>query len=559
MLVMSSGLAPCQALSSAHAGWIEFRTFHYEGRDEFSTGLSSQKGEYLNPILAGFYPDPSIVRVGEDYYIVNSSFAWFPGVPIFHSRDLVNWTQIGHVLDRPSQLALDGAGVSGGIFAPTIRYHDGLFYMITTNVTGTGNFYVTATKPAGPWSDPVRLPEIDGIDPSFFFDDDGSAYIVHNGPPPGNKPEYNGHRAIWLFPFNTKTGKVDGPGKIIVNGGVDISKHPVWIEGPHLYKHDGFYYLMAAEGGTAENHSEVIFRSRKVMGPFEPYTRNPILAQRDLPDSRPHPITSTGHADLVETQNGEWWAVFLGCEPYKDGFYNTGRETFLLPVKWVDGWPVILPAGQAVSRVSRRPSLPSAPTPAIPTHGSFSWTDGFRGAQLAAVYNFLRTPGKTWWDLASRPGSLLIEPRAEDLNSTHNPSLIAHRQQHADFSSSVEVVFRPEDTPSDAGLVAFQNETHSYFLGVRLEPGTNGGQRERTLFLEKWNGKASQEASVALRANASGVALKIVGTGSVYRFYFRPTGGEWQSIGGDQDGTVLSTKTAGGFVGAYIGMFARRR
>src|SRR5689334_15537757 len=168
-------------------GWIEFRSFHYEGSVPESAILRDAQRQYVNPILAGFYPDPSIVRMGGDYYLVNSSFSWYPGVSIFHSRDLVNWTQIGHVLDRPSQLPLKGAGISRGIFAPTIRHHNGLFYMITTNVSEGGNFYVTAKHPAGPWSDTVALPEIDGIDPSFFFDDDGHAYIVHNGPPPENK------------------------------------------------------------------------------------------------------------------------------------------------------------------------------------------------------------------------------------------------------------------------------------------------------------------------------------------------------------------------------------
>ena len=341
-----------------HSGWIEFRSFEYRGEDSLAQPTNPKADEYRNPILAGFYPDPSVVRVGEDYYLVNSSFAWYPGVPIFHSRDLVNWEQIGHVLDRPEQLPLSGAGVSGGIYAPTIRFHNGRYYMITTNVSQIGNFYVIAENPAGPWSNLIALPEIVGIDPSFFFDDDGKAYIVHNGVPPGNKPLYPGHRALYLFPFDVNSGKVSGPGKMIVNGGTDPAKNPVWIEGPHIFKRNGFYYLIAAEGGTAEQHSEVVFRSRSVDGPYESYSGNPILTQRTLPPSRPDPITSTGHADFVETQNGEWWAVFLGCETYEDDFYNTGRQTFLLPVKWVDGWPVILDADKVVPRVVTRPKLP---------------------------------------------------------------------------------------------------------------------------------------------------------------------------------------------------------
>jgi alpha-N-arabinofuranosidase len=551
MVLLVSAALRAQESSALHRGWIEFHSFQYRSEDPFSATLSAAR-QYLNPILAGFYPDPSILRVGEDYYLVNSTFAWYPGVPIFHSRDLVNWTQIGSVLTRPDQLQLDGAGVSEGVFAPTLRFHEGRFYMITTNISGIGNFYVTATNPAGPWSEPRKLPEINGIDPSFFFDDDGRAYIVHNGPPPGDMPLYSGHRAIWLFPFDEKAGKVSGPGRIIVNGGTDFSKQPVWIEGPHLLKHGGLYYLIAAEGGTGEQHSEVVFRSQAIRGPYEPYKRNPILTQRSLPDSRPGPITSTGHADFVETQDGEWWAVFLGCEPYQDGFYNTGRETFLVPVKWVDGWPVILQQDQAVPHAGKMPALPPSSPPAIPTHGSFDWVDNFDEPELPYVFNLLRTPSTRWWDLAEKPGSLLIQPRTEDLDSKHNPSLIAHRQQHANFSASVELQFNTEDMPSDAGLVAFQNETHSYFLGVRVNQ-----QHDRNLFLEKRNESVSQVASLEIPRGADRITLRIVGNGGRYRFYYQLPGGAWLPVGGDQDGTILSTKVAGGFVGTFIGMFAR--
>ena len=557
LLTTVCALSLAAQLPKTNQGWIEFRSFHYEGSVPESAIVRDSERQYVNPILAGFYPDPSIVRAGDDYYLVNSSFSWFPGVPIFHSRDLVNWTQIGHVLDRPSQLPLKGAGVSRGIFAPAIRHHDGLFYMITTNVSEGGNFYVTAKNPAGPWSDPVALPEIDGIDPSFFFDDDGHAYIVHNGPPPENKSLYSGHRAIWLFPFDEKAGKISGPGKIIVNGGTDISKHPVWIEGPHLLKHGEYYYLIAAEGGTEERHSEVVFRSKAVTGPYEPYSGNPILTQRTLPEGRPDPVTSTGHADFVETQKGDWWAVFLGCQPYRDDFFNTGRETFLLPVKWVDGWPIILNAGESVPLVVNRPALKAEASPVIPTHGTFSWTDTFREDRLPYVYNTLRAPGEAWYRLDRKSGSLFIQPRAEDLSSTGVPSLIAHRQQHANFSASVELVFHADDLASDAGLVAFQNETHWYFLGVRLTRDAGDTNPHRTLFLEKSNGERNSVASLPLASGLSKVTLKVDGRGATYRFSFLTPGGKWQQLGDDQDGTILSTKTAGGFVGTYLGMFAR--
>ena len=305
-----------------------FEWFEYVGKDPLSDA-PLDLGSYRNPILPGFYPDPSLCRAGDDYYLVNSSFAYFPGVPLFHSRDLVHWTQVGHVLTRPSQLNLDGLQVSQGIFAPALRQHAGTFYVITTLVGAGGNFFVTAADPAGPWSDPVFLPEIDGIDPSFFFDDDGHAYVVNNGPPTDGRGLYSGHRAIWIQEFDLKGQRLTGPRKVLVDGGVDLSKHPIWIEGPHVFRRNGWYYLIAAEGGTAEDHSEVVFRSRAARGPYVPWDKNPILTQRTLDPARPDPVTSTGHADFVETPDGAWWAVFLGCRPYEGGrLYNTGRETF---------------------------------------------------------------------------------------------------------------------------------------------------------------------------------------------------------------------------------------
>ena len=541
-----------QQADSAHAGWIEFRSFEYRGEDSLTQPVKPTSNQYRNPILAGFYPDPSILRVGEDYYLVNSSFAWYPGVPIFHSSDLVHWEQIGHVLDRPEQLALAGLSVSSGIFAPAIRFRDGRYYMITTNVRGIGNFYVTAANPAGPWSDPVLLPEIQGIDPSFFFDDDGKAYIIHNGVAPDDKPLYEGHRALYLFPFDVKTGKVSGPGKIVVNGGTDLAKKPIWIEGPHLFKHKGYYYLMAAEGGTSEQHSEVIFRSRSVDGPYESYSRNPILTQRTLAASRPDPITSTGHADLVETQNGQWWAVFLGCEPYQDDLYNTGRQTFMLPVRWVHGWPIILDTNKTVPRVVKRPELALQTGKSQPMTGPFQWTADFTGMRLPYALNMLRTPTSKWWSLDASRSALFLDPRPEDLDSKQDPSLIARRQQHGKFSSSVQVQLAESDKPSDAGLVAFQNETHSFFVGVRLSP-----DGKRRVFLEKRNADIAQVASADLPADAREVSLKVEGSGATYRFYYQAGAGTWTQLGPNQDGTILSTKKAGGFVGTYIGMFAR--
>lgn len=555
-------LPPAALAAAPESAWVEFDSFRYQGRDPVFEAAPPAVGEYYNPIVAGYYPDPSICRVGDDFYLINSSFSFFPGIPVFHSRDLVNWTQLGHVLERPSQLDLDGLPVSSGIYAPAIEHHDGLFYVITTNVRGIGNFYVTAKDPAGPWSDPITLP-IDGIDPSFFFDDGGRAYVVHNGPPPDNNALYNGHRAIWLWEFDPASRTVKN-GRIIVDGGSDIREKPVWVEGPHIFKRKGWYYLSCAEGGTGPNHSQVIFRTRKLSEPFVPAPQNPILTQRDLDAKRPDPVIALGHADLVETASGEWWAVFLGVRPYEQGKSNIGRETFLLPVTWKNDWPGILEKGRVLPNTLARPALPASPRPTPPTTGSFTWRDDFDAPQLGLPWLFLRTPRERWWSLSARPGSLLVEPRAVGLDSVEhkdtalnaNPSFIARRLQHVDFQSETTLEIRPETLASDAGLAALQNDTNYLFLGVRVRDG-----RAREVFLERRD-KSTPEAGIVaqqnLPANARHLELRISGVGKLLTFAYRfSEDAAWQVLAADLDGSLLSTQDAGGFVGAVVGLYAR--
>ncbi|HEY0041899.1 MAG TPA: glycoside hydrolase family 43 protein, partial [Flavisolibacter sp.] len=351
---------------------------------------AQKESYYSNPILSGFYPDPSICRVGNDYYLVNSTFSYFPGIPVFHSTDLVSWKLIGHVITREEQMDFTGKGVSRSIFAPTIRYHNGLFYVTCTMIDGKGNFVVTAKNPAGPWSNPTWLP-IDGIDPSLFFDGDGKCYITYNSIPPDNVSLYDGHRTIRINEFDYKNGKVLGENKIIVNGGTDLSKKPSWIEGPHIVKKFGHYYLISAEGGTGADHSVVAFRSKNIFGPYTSYEKNPILTQRHI-KGRKHPITSTGHADLVELPDGRWYTVFLGTRPYEGDYYNTGRETFLTPVVWENEWPLINPGVEDL-QYSYPVPFPSKTRKATGSKysGNFSYKDDFAGKALSKDWIFLRT------------------------------------------------------------------------------------------------------------------------------------------------------------------------
>ena len=541
------------AMTRGNAPVARFDWFQYEGRDSVYTTLNPRADQFLNPILAGFYPDPSITRAGNEYYLVTSSFVYYPGVPIFRSADLVHWTQIGSVLDRPSQLHVDSAAISRGIFAPVIRYHDGTFYMITTLVDRGGNFIVTAKDPGGPWSDPIWLRDVDGIDPSLFFDDDGKAYITNNGPPIG-APLYEGHRAIWVQEYDVANKRMVGPRSVIVNGGVDLAKKPIWIEAPHILKVKGEYYLICAEGGTAEQHSEVVFRASSPTGPYTPYGGNPILTQRQLDPSRPFPITSTGHADFVETPNGEWWAVFLGTRPYSDDLYNIGRETFLLPVRWVDGWPVILTGTETVPYQLTRPTLNAASSPIPVGDGNFSVRDDFSDVTLAKYWTFMRTVRTKWWDLASTPGWLTIAARSDDISGPGQPSFVGRRQQHAVASASTAMRFQPELAGDKAGLVAFQNETHHYFIGVARAGDSTVVRVEMS---DGARVKDSVIASAPIRVDPDeSVFLKIDARGGRYDFYYGQRPGQWIPLARDADGSILSTKRAGGFVGTMLGMYA---
>jgi xylan 1,4-beta-xylosidase len=511
---------------------------------------------FTNPILSGFYPDPSICKAGSDYYIVNSSFAYYPGLPLFHSKDLLNWKLIGHALDRPEQLNLDGAGVSRGLFAPAISYHSGTFYIVCTLIDKLGNFVITAKDPKGPWSNPVALPQVNGIDPALFFDDNGRAYILFNSIPPDNKPLHDGHRTIRMFEFDPVNLKVMGEEKLLINGGTDMAKKPVWIEGPHFIKKDGWYYLICAEGGTGYNHSEVVFRSRTVEGPFVSYEKNPILTQRHLDPKRKDPITTTGHADLVEGPDGKWWAVFLGCRPYEGDHYNTGRETFMAPVEWKDGWPRFELGGDEVKYTY--PINAIADKNIEPFNGNYYFRDDFNKEKLNDRYVFLRTKREDWLhaELKVTSGARLqMDLRPETISGTANPSFIGFRQPHIKGYAATSLNFEAVKENEKAGLLIFQNENHFYFLCKSVEQGVQVVQ----LYKGAGNTNKGKEpellVSRPLKKN-KGLLLKIEAKANSYAFYYAKNNGKWMLLMDGLDAKFLSTKGAGGFVGCIYALYA---
>ena len=498
---------------------------------------------FRNPILPGFYPDPSICRVEGDYYLVTSTFAYFPGVPIFHSTDLGHWRQIGNVLDRPSQLPVSGCETSRGIFAPTIRWHEGLFYMVTTNVSGGGNFYVTAEKPEGPWSDPVWLKDADsiggadGIDPTLFFDGGKAYYLGTRERREG--PRYYGDNEVWLQELDLERGVLIGEKYALWHGAL---RNAVWPEGPHIYKRGGWYYLMISEGGTCYHHAVTVARSRTLTGPYEGNPANPILTHRHL--GHKYPIVNVGHGDLVQTQNGDWYMVLLASRPYGGYFRNLGRETFLASVTWEDDWPLVNCGDGVVRDTVAHTGLPASP--ADPP----DFREEFDGDTLGFAWMALRNPQEGDCTLTERRGWLRLRAAEGRLDCLDAPvSFRCVRQRHMSFDAETKMEFTPKADGDCAGLAVFQNHKYHYLLVYAREDGANALK-----LLKRENGVTEVLASRGIDAPL--LYLRISARGQDYGFHYAPEPGAYTALFEGADGRILSTDAAGGFVGTTVGLYA---
>lgn len=498
---------------------------------------------FSNPILSGFHPDPSICRVGEDYYMVTSSFVYFPGLPIFHSKDLVHWQQIGHGICRPDQLDYKNCETSLGLWAPTIRHHNGMFYIVNTFVSEgreakRDNFIITASNPAGPWSDPVFVEGADGIDPSLFFDDDGRLWYTGNCiVSPGL---YEGHHAIYLCELDSQTFRFIGNRTIIWDGNKTRSK---WIEAPHIYKKDGWYYLIVAEGGTFTNHSVMMARSKTIDGDYEICPRNPIVSHRHL--SLMSPISVVGHADIVETQNGEWWMTLLGVRPYEGFNYNLGRETFLVPVVWEkDGWLRIDTRNGLVNPEERLPNLAPAHYPVQST------CDNFDTETLGLVWNTVHPPLQPFYSLADNPGNLRLYLQPAAIHQIGTPAFVGRRQQHKEFQVSVSMNFSAETENEEAGLVLLSDDRFNYIF----VKGTENGQPVLSLFKTE-NGERSLLRRAFLPHDEK-LYLTLRGCTTFYGAYFGTKEDEYIPFSENLPASLLSSTVNEGFTGVYIGMYA---
>lgn len=485
---------------------------------------------FKNPIIEGFSPDPSVCAVGEDFYLVTSSFSYFPGVPIYHSRDMVNWHQIGNVLERESQLNLTEASSSRGIFAPTIRYHNGTFYMITTNVSYGGNFVVTATDPAGPWSEPYYLEGAIGIDPSLFFDEDGRCYYTGTRPNPTGVT-YNGDWEVWLQELDLKTMKLIGVSTAIWKGAM---RGVIWPEGPHLYRKDGYYYLMIAEGGTGPNHSATIARSEKVDGPYEGYANNPILTHRHLGSA--FPVQHVGHGDLVATPDGKWFIVCLASRKF-EGSSNLGRETFLAEVIWEDGWPVVNPG---VGRLleEQEIDMPLAP---------FEEKTLYPLDRIHQEFLFIRNPDMAHYDVNAREGWMRLIPSATTLQSeSGSPTYLGLRQASLWFDYSVCMETHLIEG-AEAGIVIMQSENYTLRLVLVRSDRKRVVQLITTIDgLEQVVGEVDVPETEMI--------LRLVGEGQKVKGLVTVNGKE-QLVAENVPTHYLSTEVAGGFVGCTLGLY----
>jgi alpha-N-arabinofuranosidase len=484
---------------------------------------------YQNPVLPGFYPDPSICKVNDDYYMVNSSFGYFPGVPIFHSKNLVNWEQIGYVLNREEQLPLAKAQTTLGIFAPTIRYYDGLFYMITTNITDKGNFYVTAKNPAGPWSNPFWI-ATPGIDPSLFFDDTGKVYVTsaQNWGAVKNR--------IVMSEIDITTGKLLSEPVTIWKG--TGGKYP---EGPHLYKKDGFYYLMIAEGGTEYGHKVTIARSKNIWGTYESNPANPILTHANSNEEN-NPIQGTGHADLVQTTDGSWFMVALGFRPLND-HQILGRETFLAPLVWKPNeWPLVNGTG-SISLDMKVDKLPGQLSVK-----NYDQMEDFSEDQLGLEWNHINNPIPQNYSLAERKGYLRLRGSEKSLSENPGVTFVGRRQQQFNFNAVTTIDFNPITDNEEAGITIYKDALHHYKLFIRKI----GKERELVLAYHIGNIKAI-EKRIPLKKGT--VKLSVSGTPEFYEFGFSQENNSITTLG-KVETKYLSTETAGGFTGAYIGLYA---
>jgi xylan 1,4-beta-xylosidase len=503
----------------------------------------------INPILPGFNPDPSILRVGDDYYIATSTFEWFPGVQIHHSRDLINWRLLTRPLNRLSQLNMIGNPISCGIWAPCLTYDKGTYYLVYTDVKSfmsnykdTHNYLVTTNDITGDWSDPIYL-NSSGFDPSLFHDDDGRKWLVgmqwdHRVMPAGKSR----HKYLIIQEYSVAEKRLVGPITKIYDGTTLRT-----IEAPHIYKKDGWYYVMCAEGGTWHDHAVTVARSRNILGAYETDPENPMLTSADDPLN---PLQKSGHASIVETQKGDWYMVHLCGRPIPNkGRCTLGRETSIQKIKWEDGWIRLAHGGHNPKLEVEGPGLEEQPWNIEPSR------DDFDNDKLNINWQTLRIPlGEDILTLKERPGYLRLYGR-ESLRSHHTQALAARRWQAFKFRAQTCVEFEPETYQQMAGLVCLYDTENYYYLRVSL----NDNMEKVLGIMKAENNAYSEPVGGTSEINITGwerIHLRVEVRYDRMQFFYSRDGVEWNKVGGILDASTLSDETCknGLFTGAFVGL-----
>ena len=505
-----------------------------------------------NPILRGFNPDPSICRVDQDFYIATSTFEWYPGVQVHHSRDLVNWRLLARPLDRASLLDMRGVPDSCGVWAPCLTWADGLFWLVYTRVNrfdgnfkDTHNYLTTSERIDGDWSDPVYL-DSRGFDPSLFHDDDGRKWYLSMIW--DHRPDRSCFGGIYLQEYSTAEQCLVGEGCNIFAG-----SESGCTEGPHLYKRDGYYFLLTAEGGTGYDHAMTMARSRSITGPYELDPIGHFLTAKDVPDS---PLQRCGHGDWIDTPTGDTYAVHLCSRPLSPEMHRSpmGRESAIEKVAWDEtGWLRKVDGSTAPALAVPAPSLPVHPWPPVPARREFD------GGDLPPEFQWLRHPDPArLFSLSGRPGYLRLFGR-ESLASLFDSSLVARRQQAFRFVATTSMDFDPEHFQQQAGLVCYYNghKFHYLFVSRDEEHGRHLGIMSCLGDLSL-NTVRPLQASPVLLPDAGPVYLRAAVDQAVMQFYWSADGNSWTPVGEVLDYSLLCDETGKGeganFTGAFVGM-----
>ena len=510
---------------------------------------------FTNPIIKGGYPDPSICKVGDTFYLVNSSFEYFPGLPIHKSKDLINWELIGYGLHRESQASstinLVDVQSNGGIHAPTIRYNKGVYYIISTNVyfdaekkkADMVNFIITANNPAGPWSDPIHVEGAPGIDPDLFFDDNGRVWYVGNQAP--ENPSFDGEGEIWLQELDLNEYSLIGERHLLWRGACG----GVWAEGPHMYKKDGKYYLIIAEGGTSFNHAVMVAMSENIEGPYISNPRNPILTSRHL--SYDNWVNSTGHGDIIELDDGRYYMVLLGIRNEINRSSNMGRETFIAPLSWErepfewkenkDLWPVVSPISGKIEKVNKVIFENSV------QENSNNFRDDFNAKNLNLKWNFRRIPLEDIYSLSKRAGYLRMYCNQNIIKERSRAALMGFKQKETDFEYFINMNFNPEKDKAEAGISIFQKDDNYINFTVF--------KNEEKIFIKTYayqNNKIISISEQEIADYKGKIKLKILSEEGEYKFFFSTRGFRYRLFTKIKNDIVKSV----GYTGAHIGLYA---